>query len=280
MSAAGLKAKLSQLGWCVSVPLGILIVYLGIGVGLVAVVGAPILGTAAVGAVVIAAVGAVRLVRPKWLTHRPSPQPKARTPRFGRAVVGCSVLAFLTGQSLALWLYTIGGSAGFDESVATRQEAGIAATLLLTLVMAPVSEEMLFRGLIYPLLRRRVGIIAAVLVTTATFALLHGNVVQFAAALPLAVLLALIYERTRVLWPCILLHLGFNLTATFVPPQLLTPLANPVSALLLTTAFFGYALVLYRQIAGRRPFTTAAARRGEETNETSTDDETKETETA
>ena len=249
MPASSTKSRLLAVLWCVLVPLGVVAAYLGLGVALVTAIGEPILGTAVLGACVVAVVGAVRLLRPRWLAHAPQAPAMTAQPRFGGLVAAGTVLAFLAGQSLALWLYQLAGSAGFDESVRTRQETGPAVTLLLVLVVAPVAEELLFRGLLYPLLRRRLGIVVSAAVTTAVFGIMHGNAVQFASALPLALLLALLYERTRVLWPCVLIHLGFNLAATFVPAPALAGLANPVSALLLTTAFLGCAYALYRRIA-------------------------------
>ncbi|MUU73432.1 CPBP family intramembrane glutamic endopeptidase [Pseudarthrobacter sp. GA104] len=249
MAAPSTKSRLLAVVWCFLMPLGVIGGYLGVGFAVVAAVGEPILGTIVLGGVVFLLVGAARLLRPGWLAYEPAARPLPETPRLTRMVLGGLALAFLAGQSLALWLYSLGGSTGFDQSVQARQDAGVIAALLLALVAAPLAEEMLFRGLLYALLRRRIGIIGSVLVTTTVFGLVHGNVVQFASTLPLAVLLALVYERTRVLWPCVLMHLGFNLVATFVPPVLVTPLANPVSALLLITAFLGCALMLYRKIA-------------------------------
>ncbi|MFC8125494.1 CPBP family intramembrane glutamic endopeptidase [Streptomyces sp. NPDC057302] len=240
------------LGWCVLVPLAAVTVYLGLGTVAVRLIGEPIVATAVLGMLVVVLVGSVRIQRPRWLAHAPAPQPRPEIPRFGWTVLGCAVLAFLAGQSLALWLYVTAGSAGFDASNQTRQAAGAVATLLLTLVAAPAGEEFLLRGLIYPLLRKRVSILASTLVTTVVFGLLHGNAVQFVSPLPLAVLLALVYERTRVLWPCVLLHLGFNLAATLVPVQALGALANPTSAALLCLAFAGCVLGLYRRVAGGR----------------------------
>jgi membrane protease YdiL (CAAX protease family) len=248
MAAPRIIHRLFDVGWCVLVPLGVAAAYLGLGGGLVPAAGEPILGTVLLDGVAIVLVGVVRLTRLRWLAYAPGPRPRWAIPRFGRTVVSGVVLAFLAGQALALWLYATHGSAGFDESIRVRHGAGTMLTLLLVLVVAPVAEEMLFRGLIYPLLRRRVSVVPSVILTTGIFGLMHGNAVQFASALPLAVLLGLVYERTRVLWPCTLLHLGFNLLATLVPAPMLAGLANPLSALLLTMAFVGYALILYRMV--------------------------------
>ncbi|WP_424863009.1 lysostaphin resistance A-like protein [Streptomyces sp. MMS24-I29] len=251
MAATLTKNRLLTIVWCAGLPAAVVTAYLGLGIVVVTAVGEPVLGTAVLGVAVTAVVGAVRLLRPRWLTYEPGPLPRPGTPRFMWLTLSALALAFLAGQAAALWLYSVAGSNGFDQSQEAREAAGPGTVLLLTLVVAPVAEEMLFRGLLYPLLRRRAGVIASVLVTAAAFSVLHGNAVQAASALPLAVLLALVYERTRALWPCVLVHLGFNLAATAVPAPALAGFANPVSAMLLTAAFLGSALVLYRKIAGR-----------------------------
>ncbi|MFD4242739.1 CPBP family intramembrane glutamic endopeptidase [Streptomyces sp. NPDC058525] len=250
MTTSPITSRLHSIGWCVLVPLVAVAVYLGLGTFAVLLIGEPIVATTVLGMLVVVLVGSMRIQRPRWLAHRPAPRPRPEIPGFGRTVVGCAVLAFLAGQSLALWIYLTAGSASFDASNQTRHAAGAVATLLLTLVAAPAGEEFLFRGLIYPLLRKRVSILVSTLVTAVVFGLVHGSAVQFASTLPLAVLLALVYERTRILWPCVLLHLGFNLAAAVVPAQALGALANPVSAVFLFLAFAGCALGLYRRIAG------------------------------
>ncbi|MFD2794603.1 CPBP family intramembrane glutamic endopeptidase [Promicromonospora vindobonensis] len=250
--------RLLAVAWCVLAPLGVVTAYLGLGLGAVSVVGEPIGATALLGAVVIVLVGLMRVARLRWLDYTPAPHPTCETSHFGLFVGACAVLAFLAGQSLALWLYTTAGSAGFDESLRAKADAGAAVTVLLALVIAPIAEEMLFRGLLYPLLRRHVSVVGSVLVTTAVFGLVHGNAVQLVAVLPLAILLALVYERTRRLWPCVLLHLGFNLAAILVPAPALVGLSNPVAALLLGTVFAGVAMVLCQTVV-LDPLAPAAA---------------------
>ncbi|GAA3257607.1 CPBP family intramembrane glutamic endopeptidase [Streptomyces lavendulae] len=250
MTTPPTASRLLGIGWCALVPFAVAAVYLGLGTVAVRLIGEPIVATSVLGMLVVILVGSVRIKRPQWLAHAPAPRPSVEIPRFGWTVVGCAVLAFLAGQSMALWIYATTGSTGFDASNQTRHAAGVLATLLLAMVAAPAGEEALFRGLVYPLLRKRVSILASTLVTAVVFGLLHGNAVQFASTLPLAVLLALLYEHTRVLWPCVLLHLGFNLAAALVPAQVFVALANPVSAALLYLAFAGCAFGLYRRVGG------------------------------
>lgn len=263
--ATASPSRLRTVLWCAGVPLAAITAYLGAGIATVAAVGEPIVGTVLLSAAVAVVVGLARLRRPAWFAYRPETAPRQAVPGLGRAVAGAAVLAFLAGQSLAAWLYSIAGSAGFDQSNQARADAGVLLSAVLALVAAPVAEEMLFRGTIYPLLRRRASIAASALLTTAVFGLMHGNAVQFATTLPIALLMSLVYERWRALWPCMLLHLCFNLAAVLVPPVAIAGLANPVSALLLTAAFGGCALVIYHRIVdGSRPAAQVAGERGEE----------------
>jgi membrane protease YdiL (CAAX protease family) len=82
-------------------------------------------------------------------------------------------------------------------------------------VWAPITEELIFRGLLYATLRRRLSMWPAALVSAAIFALPHG----YAAAGSLSVLLsgvlwALAYERTRSLLPGLLAHSANNVMST------------------------------------------------------------------
>lgn len=240
------RSVVGRLLWLIAVPSLVLIVYALLGGAIVTATGGePMLGTAVLGLVVVTVVSLVRSRWPHWVTYRPSVGPLQRPARYLGLVLLTLALAFLAGQCLALSLYAAFGSAGFDEATRTHKDAVPGIALLLVLVIAPLSEESLFRGLIYPLLRRRVGVLVAVLTTSAVFAMMHTNIVQFAAALPMSVLAALIYERTRTLWPVVLTHMAFNLCAMLLPPTWLALIASPVIAVLLMGAFATCAWLLW-----------------------------------
>lgn len=240
MDASPSKARplvmLEAAGWTLLVPVVILSSYLALALGTTLITPEPITATVVLGGIVTALIALVRWRRPAWLAYRPSPAPLKDPRLFWWRVAGCAALAFLAGQTMALWLYSVMGSEGFEESNATRAAAE-AMSVVLVLVAAPLSEEALFRGLMYPVLRKRLGVSLSVILSAASFALLHGNIVQITSALPLAVLMALVYERTRRLWPLILAHLGFNLTALLLPPVLLAALVGPVQTIALGLAF-------------------------------------------
>ncbi len=77
--------------------------------------------------------------------------------------------------------------------------------------IAPLSEEMLFRGLLYPWLRHRWGIICAVIGSALVFAAFHMNLATFPQLFVMGVIFAVVYERTRSLPTVTLLHATWNL---------------------------------------------------------------------
>ena len=93
----------------------------------------------------------------------------------------------------------------FDSSRAA-QFAGYVAVVVL---LAPVVEELMFRGAGYGLLERFGRTRAAVLVGLA-FALVHGLLIGFAVIATFGIGLAFLRARTDSIYPCILLHSAFN----------------------------------------------------------------------
>lgn len=92
----------------------------------------------------------------------------------------------------------------------------LVAMLVVACVVAPVSEELIFRGVIFRFCRQRFGRMIALVVSSVAFGALHGN---WAGFLPLALLgaaLAIAYERTGDLRVPILAHGLFNLNTTLV----------------------------------------------------------------
>jgi membrane protease YdiL (CAAX protease family) len=89
----------------------------------------------------------------------------------------------------------------------------VAVTLVATVALAPVFEEVIFRGLLYGSLRARLGVWPAVVLSALVFALAHGyGVVGFASVFLSGGLWAWSYERTRSLLPAIAAHMVNNAT--------------------------------------------------------------------
>ena len=77
-------------------------------------------------------------------------------------------------------------------------------------VVAPLIEELLFRGILYVGMRKLVGVHGAAVGSALVFALIHMSVSAFPPLLLLGVLLAYSFERTRNLLVPIVFHVVFN----------------------------------------------------------------------
>lgn len=80
-------------------------------------------------------------------------------------------------------------------------------------VLAPVLEEMLFRGIILRSFLQQYSRRAAIIGSALLFGAAHLNGPQFVAGAVLGCVLGWLYERTRSLWPCIFLHAVYNAAA-------------------------------------------------------------------
>lgn len=236
---------LGQIGWAALIVIGTLVVFVALGLGASLSVTDAIMATILVDALILVAGLLLRRTRPSWVDYDGGPRPfDART---GFAVAGLFVLVFFTGQAAATAIHDSLGSAGFDAVTANKAQANPLLLVALTLVLAPMAEEMLLRGLAYPLLRRRLGVIISALISAGIFALIHGNLIQAAAVVPMGVVLALIYERTRSIWPGVAAHAVYNMAAVLVPPGLIHALATPLPLISLGfLAGIGFIVVITR----------------------------------
>ena len=103
----------------------------------------------------------------------------------------------------------------FDKYFTDASGAYLMAVFGVTL--APLMEELFFRGFLYPALNRRIGVTFSLVITSLAFALLHAAQLAHAWA-PLFLIfivgLALTYTRarTRSVASSFLLHAGYNST--------------------------------------------------------------------
>lgn len=82
--------------------------------------------------------------------------------------------------------------------------------IILGSIIAPIKEEMLFRGLMYPPLRKALGRSKGILVTGLFFAALHFDLVRLLPLFIGGVVLTWLYERSSSIWPSIVAHGTWN----------------------------------------------------------------------
>lgn len=91
------------------------------------------------------------------------------------------------------------------------------ASLLAIGLLAPIAEELFFRGALYGWLRRRFTLWPAVLVSAALFGLAHfDSVGVMISSFIMGLAIALIYEATGSLWTAIAIHVFNNSLAVIL----------------------------------------------------------------
>jgi membrane protease YdiL (CAAX protease family) len=168
----------------------------------------------------------------------------------------------------AVWL-TLMRALGVDVSNSSDLPAGLgtedstlalAVVGVLVTVVAPIAEEVFFRGFFFTALRNWKGVPAAAIITGIVFGALHIGSAPAVFLVPLGMfgaLLCLLYWRTGSLLPCIAVH-AINNSVAYGVSQSWTWQIAPVTIGALATC----GLLLAPVVARARPPSTIAAGAG------------------
>lgn len=151
---------------------------------------------------------------------------------FGLGLVGVQVLIGILIFAIAAWVER---TFGFDLMGQARQEQlgtlesledmgspfFIAFYVLLVTVVAPISEELFFRGYVYTTFRSRWGVRMAVVASAFIFAVIHPYVALFLTVFVMGILFAIFFERSRSLLSMMVAHSVVNITVTVMAFQAL-----------------------------------------------------------
>ena len=101
-----------------------------------------------------------------------------------------------------------------------RQAADSALPLVFlssAAILAPIGEELFFRGVVMTRLRDRFGRVSAILLSSVIFTVVHyevgnpqGSLMSFIGLFPLAIYLAIVFDRRRNLVAVMTMHASFN----------------------------------------------------------------------
>jgi uncharacterized protein len=126
---------------------------------------------------------------------------------------GWTVLAFVMFWILtAIYISLVGEPDQQELTRDLRSEESLSALIgygVLLAFVAPLAEELFFRGFVFGVLREKIGAVWGALATGVVFGLVHvaGSPVETVGVLIiLGVLLCVVYEQTGSLLPCIALH--------------------------------------------------------------------------
>jgi len=110
------------------------------------------------------------------------------------------------------------GAAAESLAASVKTPGDVAAFVAMTVIAAPLAEEIAYRGLLYRGIRdmearhHQRAIVLAVVVSSLLFAASHFQAVQFPGLFVFGVVAALLFQRTGRLGTAIWAHMGFNAT--------------------------------------------------------------------
>lgn len=105
------------------------------------------------------------------------------------------------------------------------QEGNTIINWVSVVIMAPVVEEIVFRGLIYTRLKKGMPALVAAFLCAIVFGAMHGTIIWFMYAFVLGMLLVWCMEKYQSLTASILFHMAFNLTGQLLS---LLPVASVI----------------------------------------------------
>jgi CAAX protease family protein len=154
-----------------------------------------------------------RTVR-SWQLGLRSPQVRMRT--VALMVVGLLVAFVLLDEAWVALVHP-GEDKILEQLGSSHSGLLLVLSAAITCIVAPICEEILFRGYIFTALRSRVPTLWAALLTGALFGGVHAGSAPALDLLPLALLgfgLCLLYRGTGSLYPCFAVH-SLNNTLAF-----------------------------------------------------------------
>lgn len=157
------------------------------------------------------------------------------------AVIAGATIWYLSINVLSDLLAGTQAIENYGKHVDQLNQAGPIFSFILTVIIAPVTEEFMFRGALMSSVTRFLNKPMAIIITSLLFAIAHGDPVQMAYAFVLGIMLSFIKAETGKLYPCIALHFAFNLMNCFAIGYI-----APFWAVILLCGA-GYAMALYKK---------------------------------
>ena len=101
----------------------------------------------------------------------------------------------------------------FKEYLLKMDWSGFALIAVVAVIFAPTIEEIVFRRVIYGFLSSRIGMVAALIITSAVFAGIHLRLVDFSTLFVLGIIWQIQFIYHKSLYPSILYHTFHNALA-------------------------------------------------------------------
>lgn len=98
----------------------------------------------------------------------------------------------------------------YTNSSANITQGDYVISLLSVVIVAPIVEEVIFRGLIYTRLKNGIPLILSAVIASVVFGIIHGTIIWAIYTFLLSLILIWVFERFHSLLANIILHMAFN----------------------------------------------------------------------
>ena len=152
-----------------------------------------------------------RTIQDMYLTHL------KEEPQSSYAFLIAATVLFSVGFSMLLNLSGfVKNSQEFQQVAEVQAGTSFLVAFLVYGILSPLSEELLFRGVIYGYVRKFFDVRTAIVISAILFGIYHGNIVQAVYAAVLGYLLAYAYEYFGSFWVPVLMHVAINELALII----------------------------------------------------------------
>lgn len=122
--------------------------------------------------------------------------------------IGCQlfmsrILMYLRPLLKTLFIY-------YDDTISSLFDADAIVVAVYVIILAPIVEELMLRGILLTRLRHGISFTAANVIQAAVFGIYHWDIVQGIYAFVIGLILGYIYEKKRTLLAPIIVHVLIN----------------------------------------------------------------------
>lgn len=176
--------------------------------------------------------------------------------KANQTLVGVLCIMFFViwfyGQITGALIFRVVGDASFldyQKVVDTRPVMSI----FLVLFVAPVMEELFFRGIIYGTMRKYLNAWVALFVSAFLFSVTHGTLVHLFGTFVFGLFAAIIMDLTNsIKWP-ILIHFGYNFLTLILGNMRVTGiLVSSITVILVDMTLVVVLLVLFKYVLDKK----------------------------
>mgnify|MGYP002719788702 FL=1 len=163
------------------------------------------------------------------------------------AVIAMMCIAMWGIHIVIGWITKYSGDIGkelMEKRLEEFANSPVLLLLLLAIVVAPITEEIVFRYGVYGTLRRSTTIAVSAIVSGIIFGTIHLTFEALFYGTAIGIVFALLYEYTRNIKVSIVGHMTYNISVMFVPENMNDKLYFPIEILLIAISIAAFVVGL------------------------------------